>query len=377
MIKRDQYDCLIIGGGFFGLYIAEYLSHRFDNVVVLEKEPEFMTRSSYVNQARIHNGYHYPRSILTALRSRVSFPRFSEEFADCVSDEFAKYYAIGKLLTKVNAAQFMTFCQRIGAPCEPAPYRVTRLFNTHFIEAVFSTVEHAFDALKLRDIMLDRLASTQVELVCNVTVRRVHADGKGGLKVLCLNSGQEVELTAQQVFSCTYSQQNQVVTNSGLEIIPLKHELTEMALVEVPELFANLGITVMCGPFFSIMPFPPLNLHTLSHVRYTPHFEWYDARDRDYLDSHELYRLAEKRTAYQYMLKDVSRYIPLLADCKYKDSLWEVKTVLPLSEIDDSRPILFKPHYGGLSNFHCIVGGKIDNVYDVADAIGDLLLHAR
>jgi hypothetical protein len=50
-----------------------------------------------------------------------------------------------------------------------------------------------------------------------------------------------------------------------------------MALVEVPEPVRGLGITVMCGPFFSVMPFPPRGLHTLSHVRYTPHEAWSDA----------------------------------------------------------------------------------------------------
>ena len=30
----------------------------------------------------------------------------------------------------------------------------------------------------------------------------------------------------------------------------------------------------MCGPFFSLMPFPAAGLQTLSHVRYTPHFAW-------------------------------------------------------------------------------------------------------
>ena len=59
---------------------------------------------------------------------------------------------------------------------------------------------------------------------------------------------------------------------------------------------------------------------------------------------------------------------PILAKCEYQRSLWEVKTVLPRSEADDSRPILFRPHHG-LRGLHCVMGGKIDNVYDVLAAI--------
>jgi hypothetical protein len=68
------------------------------------------------------------------------------------------------------------------------------------------------------------------------------------------------------------------------------------------------------------------------------------------------------------MLLDARRYMPILEQCKYVKSLWEVKTVLPQSETDDSRPILFKPNYG-LPGLHSVMGGKIDNVYDVIQEI--------
>ena len=85
-----------------------------------------------------------------------------------------------------------------------------------------------------------------------------------------------VPLRAGRVFNCTYSQLNALLYRSGLPAVPLKHELAEMALVDVPPQLKSLGITVMDGAFFSCMPFPPRGLHTLSHVRYTPHGHWYD-----------------------------------------------------------------------------------------------------
>ena len=44
--------------------------------------------------------------------------------------------------------------------------------------------------------------------------------------------------------------------------------------------------------------------------------------------------------------------------------------MLPISEVDDSRPILCRFDHG-LEGFHCIMGGKIDNVYDVVDAVNE------
>ena len=37
---------------------------------------------------------------------------------------------------------------------------------------------------------------------------------------------------------------------------------------------SNYGVTIMDGPFMSSIPFPQRNLHSLTHVRYTPHFTW-------------------------------------------------------------------------------------------------------
>ena len=58
----------------------------------------------------------------------------------------------------------------------------------------------------------------------------------------------------------------------------------------------------------------------------------------------------------------------MLADCRYRESIFEIKTILPSSAVDDSRPFLWKPDHG-IPGFHCLLGGKIDNVYDALDVI--------
>src|SRR4051812_47042389 len=91
------------------------------SVLLVEREAGLLSRASLRNQARVHQGYHYPRSVLTALRSRVNYTRFVDEYADCVDETFAHYYAIGRNLSKTTASQFAEFCRRIGAPLEAAP----------------------------------------------------------------------------------------------------------------------------------------------------------------------------------------------------------------------------------------------------------------
>src|SRR6187402_885119 len=104
MASPERYDVAVVGGGFFGCELASHLALSSKRVCLLEQGDDLLKRASYVNQARVHNGYHYPRHLLTALRSHVNFAQFVAEYADCVVDSFDKYYAIARRFTKVNAA---------------------------------------------------------------------------------------------------------------------------------------------------------------------------------------------------------------------------------------------------------------------------------
>lgn len=362
-----EVDALVIGGGFYGCALALELRRRFPRVLLVEKEANLLQRASYNNQARVHQGYHYPRSILSSLRSRINFPRFVSEYRECVYDHFEKYYAVGRIGSKVSASQFWRFCERIGAPWRPAPKAVKCLFNADLIEDVFAVTEYAFDASRLKGLMERKLEAAKVDVALRARVERL-ASRRGGLKALVSTSEGPVSYSCRHLFNCTYSQINQVLSASGLPRIPMKHELTEMALVEVPDEIVHLGITVMDGPFFSMMPFPARGLHSLSHVRYTPHHHWHDSLKGEYLDAHAYFETHRPQSHYKHMIQDAKRYMPILAECRHVDSLWEVKTVLPRSEVDDSRPILYQAVQGAPGAV-CVLGGKIDNIFDITEAL--------
>lgn len=369
----DGADALVIGGGFYGCITALEIAALGRSVRLVEAEPQLLGRASYANQARIHQGYHYPRSLLTALRSRRNFAGFVDEFPECVDDDFAKYYAVAARFSKVSAAQFHNFCLRIGAPIEEAPAAVADLFDPRRIEAVFRVKEFAFNAAALRTCMIDRLRDAGVHVRCSAAARRIVPEGGA----LIVEFADQDNATFRHVFNCTYSNINGLLQRSGLERIPLKHEYAEIALVELPQHLRGLGITVMDGPFFSTMPFPDAGLHSFSHVRYTPHYYWTDRRDGDWIDPVAQFRTGRPESRVRHMLRDAARYVPSVENARYVRSLWEIKTVLPRSEGDDSRPILFQPAAAALPHFVSIMGGKIDNIIDIREQLNAYFRNAH
>jgi glycine/D-amino acid oxidase-like deaminating enzyme len=364
----EEYGTIIIGGGFYGLSIAIFLRDELGvkDILVIEKANNLMTRASYVNQARVHNGYHYPRSVLTAFRSAFNFPRFVEDYGKAIVSDFDKYYGIARILSKVNAKQFKNFVKKIGSSIEVASPDINTLFNPKLVEEIFKVKEYVFDAVVLRDLLLDKINSRPgIKIHYEEEVEKLL-----GMSNDILVKTSKSTYVASRVLNCTYTQINTLHRKSGIPLVPLKHELTEMCLVKVPSKIEKFSITMMDGPFFSLVPFPSRNVHSLSHVRYTPHCSYLDNENtpKERQDVHRYFKGIRFASNYKKMYADVVRYMPSLKDLEYVGSIWEVKTVLCKNEGDDGRPILFRSDLGP-KNYTCIMGGKVDNIYDAFDEI--------
>lgn len=361
-------DAVIIGGGFYGAAIAIYLAKQrgFKRIVLIEREAALLSRASYNNQARVHNGYHYPRSFTTAYRSRVNLPKFVRDWPDAVTKDFTKLYAIARRNSKVTAKQFDRFCREIGAKIQPAEPSLRALFEPRLIEDVFLVEEYAFDSTKLASWAARELQDCGVQIRLQTSVTAISNGANNALQVALKPEGESEELlTCSYVFNCTYSGLNQFKGDFPGTKTKLKQEITEMALMQAPPALEGLGITVMDGPFFSMMPFPARGLHTLSHVRYTPHMHWNDEQG---IDPYQKLTQYECATRVDRMVRDVGRYLPAVLDAKYVESLFEIKTILVKNEGDDGRPILFEKHLE-LPGCYSVLGGKIDNIYDVLEKL--------
>ena len=271
-------DKLIIGAGLYGLYAALYCAKRGQQVEVLEMEEAPFTRATYINQARVHMGYHYPRSLSTAMKSAGYFKRFTEDYSFCLHTAFQQIYATSAHFSWTDAAEFLKFCRDGGIPCKALP--VEEYFQSGLCDGAFS---HRGVYLRCpysagsSDGGDREISGVKLHFGRQITEIVKQSDC---YEITALHEGHREVYRAPFVLNATYASVNQVLEKvKGVTAEPfgLKYELCEIILCKPGDKLRDIGFTVMDGPFFSIMPFGKTGYHSLTSVTFTPHKTSYDA----------------------------------------------------------------------------------------------------
>lgn len=376
-------DKIIIGAGLYGLYSALYCAKKRQRVTVLEMDGAAFSRATYINQARVHMGYHYPRSLATAQKSAGYFKRFVEDYSFCIHSRFQQVYATSRHFSWTDAKEFVKFCQDAGIPCEVLP--VERYFREGSCDGAFLTEEYTYDAHILRDFFLEELRKQKgVELLCQRDITRI-LKREDRYEIHALHQGKEERYEAPFVLNATYASVNQVLQLAGAEAegsfepFRIKYELCEIILCRVNDRLRDIGLTVMDGPFFSIMPFGKTGCHSLTSVTFTPHKTSHETVPRfSCMEGGSCGRwlgncdACEKKpkSAWEYMSALARKYVREEYRFTYEKSLFSMKPILKASEIDDSRPTVIR-YATRRPTFISVLSGKINTVYDLDDFLDE------
>lgn len=371
----EQYDKIIIGAGFYGLYAALFCARKGQRVLVLECDPVPFGRATYINQARVHQGYHYPRSMSTAIKSAGYFERFDKDFHFCINKEFDKIYATSSQYSWSDGKQFKAFCKAAAIPCEEL--HPDKFFRKGMCDGAFLTREYTYDAMILRDYLLDQLAEyNHVRIHYGVRITAIEQEADRYV----IRTQDKAAYQTRFVLNATYAGTNQILTLAGYEKFAIKYELCEIILCDVNERLSPFGITVMDGPFFSIMPFGKTGMHSLTSVTFTPHTTSYEElpvfpcqkRSRGHCSARNLGNCnecpAKPSTAFPYMARLARKYLKEDYGFTYKNSLFSMKPILMSSEIDDSRPTMIRT-YSENPTFIGVLSGKINTVFDLDEVL--------
>lgn len=372
---------VILGSGIYGLYAALYLGTRsHDKIIVLEYDAESFKRATYINQARVHMGYHYPRSFSTAQKSAHYFNRFVEDYGFSIFTEFRQIYATSADFSWTNANEFAKFCKNVNIECvgiDPTQY-----FKPNMCDGTFMTREYTYDAKMLRNYFLDKISQCpNIVMMYQTRIKNVIWGGACDNICIATNKG---DFNADFVLNATYASTNQISELFGLDLFKIKYELCEIILCEANNNLNDVGITVMDGPFFSIMPFGKTGLHSLTSVTFTPHITSYERLPTfacqygigDYCSPVQLGNCddcAHKPvTAWPYMSKLVNKYLREEYGFRYLKSLYSIKPILMDSEVDDSRPTVIRKNSDN-PLIVSVLSGKINTIYDLDSILDEVL----
>lgn len=370
-----SYDKIIIGAGLYGLYSALFCAKRGEKVLVLEYDNAPFKRATYINQARVHMGYHYPRSYSTAIKSAHYFERFMKDYSFCVLTEFDKIYATSANFSWTNAEQFMKFCKAANIRCDDVKPSI--FFKEGMCDGAFLTTEYTYDANILKEYFLKELEKyPNVEIKYEVKISHINKN-ETNFEIILEN---EERYFTDFLLNATYASCNQILDKLGYEPFKIKYELCEIILCKVSDKLKNVGITVMDGPLFSIMPFGKTGYHSLTSVTFTPHMTSFESlptfecqkRSNGFCSPQQLGNCndcpAKPESAWAYMSNMARKYLKDEYEFEYAGSLFSMKPILKASEIDDSRPTVIK-QYWRKPTFVSVLSGKINTVYDLDEVL--------
>jgi hypothetical protein len=370
----------VIGGGIFGLYCAlELLKNQFQ-VDIYEQATQVGQGASKINQARLHLGYHYPRSKETALQCIKGFYRFQERFPQSVNNNFKQYYVIASKGSKTTAEEYLNFCRDLELPHKEV--KLGRdIINENRIDLCIEVPEVAFDYKKIVDSLEEEIRSLGGRILLNHKI--ISGDVISKTKTLEYQNtaeGSRGSVKYDLVINATYMNINGLNQIFGLRQETLAFEMCEMSLVSLPDEYNSIGVTIMDGNFCAIMPFGISGYQTISDVRRTPH-ERSDCNlprfkcniadkscSPSNIDNCSGCELVPS-TNYYKMLGLAKQYLPYAKHLKLVKPMFMVKTILSNVEDTDARPSKIF-NYLEAENYYVIFAGKIDTVLDL---VGDLI----
>lgn len=354
-LKQSTFDVAVIGRGIYGLYIANQLAKHNLRVALIHNDitpsnRQYPQIASYINQARVHNGYHYPRSISTAKDSVKNYQRFKNDFKDCIIDDFNQIYAIPKYGSLTSSNQFKLFCDNLNVQC--LPFLTDDLIQKN-IQQSYLVDECAIDTYEMMNQMYENLNTNVIEFNMNVDDLKnlnnewLIADSQGSIN----------QIRASYIVNATYANLNEIEELANQEKTQLKLETCEIALFKSNQKLKN-AYTFMDGPFISIMPFSKDNLISMTSVTYTPHYT-------GQLDLNNI------NTKKDLMLQESSRFLTreYLNQLEYFDSKYVIKAVPLMAENDDNR--LIQINKG--DHFVSVLSGKLNAIYECDDLCHDII----
>ena len=338
----------VVGGGIFGSTTAWMMGEEGYDVDLFEKNDDLITQASYVNQYRLHRGYHYPRSKDTAQSSIWGEESFLREYGKAiVNGDIEHYYCISKHDSLVTSEQYKLFLDEMNLPYEE---KTLDIIQKNVVDLVVRVDEFLFNPDKLKKICWDKLKRHDVDVNLNT---KFNVD--------------DLE-NYDYVINSTYANMNYLLE-------PSKHkdyqfELCEKPVIKLPEEYKNKSVVIMDGPFMCIDPLGDTDYHVMGNVVHAIHntnvgkFPVYDSRYDELLNKGIVKN--PQITNINKFVESAKKFFVGMDKIEHIGSMFTIRTVLPNRDKDDARPTLVEKPTNKTFN---LFSGKIGTCVSSAEEI--------
>jgi glycine/D-amino acid oxidase-like deaminating enzyme len=178
-----DYDVIVVGGGLFGLTAALRLAPRY-RTLVLEEQADVLLGASYVNQNRLHSGFHYPRSLETAYESIDAYEAFEARFGAALRPH-ENYYAVVADGSETSPSEYAAFLAELEAS-HGLEYELLAsppwILRPKRIAATYRVYEPVIDMTLVRDDLKGKLAEAE-GLTLRTGAKALALEGGDGFRV--------------------------------------------------------------------------------------------------------------------------------------------------------------------------------------------------
>lgn len=356
----------VVGGGAFGVMTAARLAEANETVTLFERLPGLMQGSS-ANANRLHQGFHYPRHEETARQCARGFRGLTGEFGAAILKGVTNTYFIASERSLTSAGEFLAFCHRLGLPyrrldlsrCDPAMKHVALGVSTN---------EVVYDQAVLRRLMIERLDRSGAEVRLGVGVVDLRRSKHGGFEIES-RDGQRCGYDA--VVNSSYADLSRLTARLGHPVEARQYEYVAAAVVAL-DWPHPVSLTVLDGPFMSLLPLDVRGRYLLYHVARSV----IARHDGGFLDPAWLDPTTspcariDQRKWFAALRESCCHFVPALRGARLEGVLQGARMVLAHAEATDARTstvTLLEPGYVS------VFSGKIDHCLWVAEEVANVL----
>lgn len=323
----------IVGAGFYGCHIALELMRDGHKVTVFESKDDIFKGASGSIPARVHQGFHYPRSKKTRDACQAHAEEFSAFYSEFIRTIPTNIYAIAENKSLVDFGQYVS---TLSHEVEFEEMREPEEYGLRHVEGAILTRENHIVTDKVRDFYKHVLGG-QI---------------KFGVVPDAIDDP-DYDVTIDATF-CAYD-------NRSID----RYEPCVVGLLEGP---TDIAVTIMDGPFGSVYPWnPEEGLVSLSSALFTP----FTKTCRTYQEAKALLDDLsddDRKRRVKEMMDDLSYYYPALQNYKIKNALTSIRA-MPLSGADTRLVDVIRVGETGIR----IRAGKIDAVVQATRIIRGML----